>query len=218
MAKRLERVRTLKGIASLKDFWKALGGKEGAGCGYEAVRFYHFDREAPVSYLSRVAQVFPEFSREWLLTGEGDELRAAAAPELLSDDADPVGATLQQTFPLHAIVSVGAREAIRSTANRMAFRALKDYPLPARGRAGVAAYTKAHDDAVATATRVIAQALMGGLQPFVGDLPQVGTAQFTAYVKAACLAFEQLIPETGAGPTLSEWWGRFNIPGKEYLR
>jgi hypothetical protein len=69
LAERLEHVRTLAGVPSQKDFWRSLGGMEGAGCGYEAVRNYHKDREAPVSYLNRVLDVYTGIDPEWLMRG-----------------------------------------------------------------------------------------------------------------------------------------------------
>lgn len=81
LAMRLEEVRRAHGLTSLKDFWLALGGEDGAGCKYEAVRNYHFDRDAPTAYLARVCAVFPDVNPEWLLTGDGTPQRAEQATD-----------------------------------------------------------------------------------------------------------------------------------------
>jgi hypothetical protein len=83
LAERLEAVRQDNGVRSLKDFWKALGGQQGARCGYEAVRKYHYDQPAPASYLTRVCEVFRSVNPGWLLTGDGSKRRGHHVPENL---------------------------------------------------------------------------------------------------------------------------------------
>lgn len=70
---RLEDVRALFGIPSLKAFWAQLceGWQEKEAVSYEAVRNYHYNRDAPASYLARVSEVFG-VSLKWLVTGEGE--------------------------------------------------------------------------------------------------------------------------------------------------
>ena len=71
ISRRLEALQKQENIPSLKDFWRELGGEEGSGVGYEAVRNYHYDRDPPVSYLVAVTRRFPAYRLEWLATGEG---------------------------------------------------------------------------------------------------------------------------------------------------
>lgn len=105
-------------VPSLKDFWRALGGTDPgdeenlAGCGYEAVRNYHYDREAPLSYLQRVAEVFPGINPEWLFLGEGPITRAQAAsvrqPPAATEETTTVTIYDQVTADILG-VSVGQR-------------------------------------------------------------------------------------------------------------
>jgi len=76
VARRLEDVRTLSGLPSLRSFWSKLvdGQAVAERVSYEAARNYHFDRDPPASYLVRVSQVFG-VSLEWLLTGKGEVAR-----------------------------------------------------------------------------------------------------------------------------------------------
>jgi hypothetical protein len=75
LAGRLEEVRSLAGVPDVKEFWRALGGAKGAGCGYETALGYHKGREAPVSYLGRVIATYRWVSPEWLLSGTGEPVR-----------------------------------------------------------------------------------------------------------------------------------------------
>lgn len=70
MSRRLEYVRTqFTGVAvSLAQFHRQLGGKEFVS--YQTVQNYHFDRDASVEYLARVAE-FYSVDFEWLATGNG---------------------------------------------------------------------------------------------------------------------------------------------------
>ena len=75
-AKRLEDVRAWAGVPSLRGFWQQLAENWMEGrVSYEAVRNYHYDREAPAAYLARVAKVF-NVSLVWLITGD-DHMTAA---------------------------------------------------------------------------------------------------------------------------------------------
>jgi hypothetical protein len=80
---RLEDVRKLAGVPTLRDFWKRLTAKKSpAGPAYQvsygSVVKYHFNREPPATYLARVSEVFG-VSLVWLVTGEG-----AATQDLLA--------------------------------------------------------------------------------------------------------------------------------------
>jgi hypothetical protein len=70
MSRRLEYVRTqFTGAAvSLAEFHRQLGGKDFVS--YQTVQNYHFDRDASVEYLARVAD-FYSVDFEWLATGNG---------------------------------------------------------------------------------------------------------------------------------------------------
>ena len=74
MAQRLEHVRKMRGIPTLSEFHRKLIEPRDEGdafqVSYAAARNYHYDRDAPASYLVRVADVFGVRLR-WLLTGEG---------------------------------------------------------------------------------------------------------------------------------------------------
>lgn len=72
MARRLEAVRERFGVPSLRAFHARLvDGWEGPEVvSYEAVRNYHYDRDAPVAYLARVAAVFPGVRLAYLVSGQ----------------------------------------------------------------------------------------------------------------------------------------------------
>ncbi len=83
---RLEHVRKHFGFSSLRSFWRALTeGWEhgdpvfGNPVSYEAVRNYHWNREASARYHARVAHVFSDVRLEWLITGEGEMLESEQA-------------------------------------------------------------------------------------------------------------------------------------------
>ncbi len=69
LSARLEQVREEKGFSTLKDFWRQLIEGDQYEVSYEAVRNYHFNRQPPVAYLARVADVFG-YRLEWLIKGE----------------------------------------------------------------------------------------------------------------------------------------------------
>ena len=74
MAKRLEAVRERFGVPSMRAFHAKLDdgwSKEDGRVSYEAVRNYHYDRDAPASYLARVAKVFEGVRLEYLVSGDG---------------------------------------------------------------------------------------------------------------------------------------------------
>lgn len=79
MAQRLEIVRANAGAENLRDFWKRLmeEAPRGYSVSYEAVRNYHSGREAPVTYLARVAEAFG-YRFEWLATGVGPRTEVEA--------------------------------------------------------------------------------------------------------------------------------------------
>ena len=88
-ARRLEYARLRTGFPSLHSFWARLadGWRDDDGrVSYEASRNYHFDREAPVAYLKRVAAVFG-FRYDWLIDDKGapteqeEQLRMADAAQ-----------------------------------------------------------------------------------------------------------------------------------------
>jgi hypothetical protein len=75
ISERLEYVRTRAGVETLKDFWRKLTAQhpddsEPFSVSYPSVRLYHFNRDPPVSYLSRVSRVFG-FKLDWLASGVG---------------------------------------------------------------------------------------------------------------------------------------------------
>jgi len=70
ICERLERVRRVQKIESVRAFWMSLGGKEGSGASYESARLYHRGREPSVQYLVRVKDVYG-VGLEWLATGQG---------------------------------------------------------------------------------------------------------------------------------------------------
>jgi hypothetical protein len=69
---RLEQIRNKHGVKSLSDFHERLmerrGEKDTFDVSYSAVRNYHADRDPPLAYLRRVAEVFGE-DLGWLVTG-----------------------------------------------------------------------------------------------------------------------------------------------------
>lgn len=75
---RLEHVRVqVLGISSKRAFWKRLvEGSDPHFVSYSAVKNYHYDREPPISYLTRVSKVFG-VRVPWLLLGTGAPTEAA---------------------------------------------------------------------------------------------------------------------------------------------
>lgn len=70
-ATRLEQVREELGYDSLRQFWAELTEHaKPFEVSYEAVRNYHYDRDAPVEYYLAVSRVF-SVNVVWLLTGGG---------------------------------------------------------------------------------------------------------------------------------------------------
>lgn len=116
MARRLEAVRERAGIPSLRAFHAKLvegrreedgrefveGWKDKDGrVSYEAVRNYHYDREAPVAYLVRVAKVFG-VRLPYLVANDG---AMTNEEEQAATDAEGVAT---------AVVAGGANHLIRS--------------------------------------------------------------------------------------------------------
>lgn len=108
IARRLEEVRGKAGILSLRAFWEKLKegwGKEEGLVSYEAVRNYHYDRDPPVSYLSRVSKVF-EYRLAWLAAGDGlptveEEERAVVERRRREDPLSAAALEgLRETMPL----------------------------------------------------------------------------------------------------------------------
>jgi len=87
LSERLERVRETFGFRSKRAFWQKLCDGWDAAVSYEAVRNYHYDREAPPSYLARVLRVFPDLRSEWLLLGEGEMRHSQEEVAGISRDA-----------------------------------------------------------------------------------------------------------------------------------
>jgi hypothetical protein len=107
-AGRLEQVREAVGAGNIRDFWKLLMERAPGGysISYEAVRNYHAGREAPVSYLVRVADAFG-FRLEWLASGSGPRTQAefnAAARALAGRQRDQASAFVQDVCDRYGIV------------------------------------------------------------------------------------------------------------------
>lgn len=96
MARRLEAIRKRFGVPSLRAFHARLaeGWDSENAVSYEAVRNYHYDRDAPAAYLARVAEVF-DVRIGYLVSGEGgmtaEEERARTAIAEVADQAIPGG-------------------------------------------------------------------------------------------------------------------------------
>ncbi len=69
ISRRLEQVRAAKRVETLLDFHERLTEDSGLEVSYSGVRNYHYDRDPPISYLERVAEVF-KVRLAWLVTGE----------------------------------------------------------------------------------------------------------------------------------------------------
>lgn len=110
------------GVRSVRAFWQRVTEGDGPKVSYEAARYYHFDREAPASYLARVAKVFG-VRLDWLVTGEGEMTEAAEAAKrgLVADDRESYfDGVVQSAFPgwedvpgvvQHVFIDVVARAA-----------------------------------------------------------------------------------------------------------
>jgi hypothetical protein len=112
MSRRLEYVRTqFTGMAvSLAEFHRQLGGKDFVS--YQTVQNYHFDRDASVEYLARVAE-FYSVDFEWLATGNG-----SASPwgtPGLEGELDPSTRTV-----VHHLTDPEEREATKAYEARIA--------------------------------------------------------------------------------------------------
>lgn len=82
IGERLEHVREhIAEAPNLRDFWRRLLEHEDPPISepfsYDAVRTWHADREPPISYVTRVAEVF-DMTLHWLLTGR-DPMTVQAA-------------------------------------------------------------------------------------------------------------------------------------------
>lgn len=117
VSRRLEYVRSHHGIPSRRQFWLRLGDKEAdrdvvrweaegqeQSISYPAVKNYHYDKEPPVYYLARVAEVFADVRLEWLAAGNGEptvqeEAAARAAAKAADPEAEPERAAIGEVFP-----------------------------------------------------------------------------------------------------------------------
>lgn len=86
MATRLEYVRKQVQCRTLRDFWRHLRKDGEYEISYEAVRNYHNDRNPPVEYLNRVAEIFG-VSLQWLATGRDQPWPTEESVERSSEEA-----------------------------------------------------------------------------------------------------------------------------------
>lgn len=99
IAGRLEHVRALHGVATLKDFHqrvKDAAYSDEAVPSYAAVRTYHFDRDPPVSYLVLVSRAF-DVSLRYLAQGVEGRTAVATTADPLSL-AERLGAAIRSRF------------------------------------------------------------------------------------------------------------------------
>lgn len=136
VARRLEHVRHLHGVPTLRAFFDRLveprSPTDTYQLSYAAVRNYHFDREPPASYLARVAQVFG-IKLEWLITGEGEptaereaaaNLASTAARSLLENRE--VRREITEAFPAFALIPPFFQDAALQAWSAHVLRGSKD--------------------------------------------------------------------------------------------
>ena len=104
VAERLEHVREIRGVPTLSEFHRKLlerrGEDDNFQVSYAAARNYHYDRDAPASYLVRVAEVF-NVRLPWLLTGEGEPTEFETAVSKRQKKS-PEDAAIEQTLVMIA--------------------------------------------------------------------------------------------------------------------
>jgi hypothetical protein len=90
LAQRLESIRAdyESELPSLRGFWQRVTEGWDDPPSYEAVRGWHYDREAPVSYLARVMEVFPGYMYPWLISGKGPRTQIEAMDEARSAERE----------------------------------------------------------------------------------------------------------------------------------
>lgn len=106
MAARLEHVRQLRGIATLKEFHDRITAEPGGiSVSYAATRNYFYDRDAPAAYLARVAEVC-NVRLEWLAAEKGKPTHEEQElADRVSRDShvasDPVDEALRKALPFY---------------------------------------------------------------------------------------------------------------------
>jgi hypothetical protein len=109
ISERLEQVRAFRRVPTLLEFHEkltaAMPQRPPYEVSYSAIRNYHYDRDPPLEYLRRVADVF-EVPLGWLVTGEGSiagkdaEGTIKFTAEKASREA-PLGRLVQGEIPPH---------------------------------------------------------------------------------------------------------------------
>jgi hypothetical protein len=189
IARRLEHVRLLSGLPSLRSFWARLAKEwpdaDGA-VSYEAARNYHYDREPSVAYIARVAVVFG-FRLEWLISEKGapteqeEQLRLADARA--REVSDPMGgATLAgllevlPAFPLQSQLTFEYRH-LSAVSIKLALALIQ------RGDAEVA-------DTYRRAGHLVGECIVAPLRILQAQFPIAERRLAQAYVTAAAHAVE----------------------------
>lgn len=109
LSRRLEQVRAFRRVETLLDFHETLTAatpnRPGFDVSYSAIRNYHYDRDPPLAYLQRVADVF-DVSLGWLVTGAGSVAGKEAGELIRSREeidmrADPLARRVNGTIAPH---------------------------------------------------------------------------------------------------------------------
>ncbi len=191
VSSRLELVRERVQCATLRDFWRLLTRDTPYRVSYEAVRNYHHDRDPPVDYLVRVADVFG-VDLGWLATGRGapwpvDPSIGERAREATQDSAiREFEDALREVFWQYETLPTLAVAAVLKTCDRLhrdaAFRSrITGKTAPTRSYIG----------------RFVGKALAGPLVNAVAGSVRTSDLhpwQLESYVLAICQGLSALIP------------------------
>ena len=189
-ARRLEYVRQAVQCQTLREFWRRLIDGEEYEVSYEAVRNYHSDRDPPVDYLIRVAEVFG-VNLEWLATGATEpwpvDAEVETAARGVAERAHPeFESAMEEVFWQYRKLPPLAVAVILKTCDRLyrdaEFRAsLQSRTGPTRAYVG----------------RFVGKALAGPLMNAVAGTVRTADLhmwQIESYVVGICQALVALIP------------------------
>lgn len=171
ISKRLEAVRELHGI-SLAEFRKQLYEGHGESYSYQTIQNYHYDREPPVRYLVRVADIFG-VSLIQLATGKEERSLFQGEPDPeFAGPFEEYDARLRQTRFVGPLEQAAPwATGIRQLASEMAPKVRFGIGSLEKGLAGVADVTESLDSIYAGAWVDIRQLIvaLGGRDDFTID-------------------------------------------------
>lgn len=189
---RLEQVRSRVTVETLRDFWRALVDDTPYQVSYEAVRNYHSDRDPPVGYLVRVAEVFG-VDLHWLATGRGAPFPADLSVNRVADAAARDGSRMQE-FEVGLSEVFRLYEKLPPLAAAMALKTCERLYRDAHFRARL---DKKAGPSRTYVGRFVGKALAGPLVNAVAGTVRTSELhvwQIESYVLGICQALTALIP------------------------